>query len=388
MNPLHVMAKPSSSKCNIDCEYCFYLEKEKLYPDQDDYKMSYEVLEAYIKQTITSQQLQPHYEFSWQGGEPTLLGLDFFKHALVLQAKYSRGKLCYNSFQTNGILLNDDWCRFFAAHGFLIGLSIDGNASHHDAYRKTRSGKGTHAKVLNAVSLLKKHKVEFNAMTVIHKANVNDALAVYRALLSYGIQHIQLTPLVERQTQQMTPDGLTLVSPDFQGQSQVSEWSISGKEYGQFLCAMFDEWKKQDIGKVFIYTFENAIAMSLDMPGRSCVMNETCGTSVALESNGDIYSCDHFVYPEHKIGNLMTTSLTAMAGLQQQIEFGLNKKTNIAVDCKTCPHLKLCHGGCPKQRFDIASDGKPNKNYLCDGYKMFFGHAKKPIAEITKVLGF
>lgn len=383
---LHTMAKPTGSKCNIDCEYCFYLEKEKLYPDSSDWRMSDDVLEAYIQQTVENQRHLQHCEFSWQGGEPTLMGIEFFEKAMEFQRKYAGDKYCVNSFQTNGILIDEKWCKFFKEYNFLIGLSIDGDATHHDIYRKTRSQKGTHYKVTQTLSLLRKYQVEFNAMTVIHKGNAKDPKGVYKALKSYGCKHIQLTPLVERRAQEKTESGLTLISPDFDGVSKVTEWSITAQEYGDFLCGMFDQWKKKDIGKVFIYTFEGTLAQMTGQRGASCVMRETCGDAIALESNGDIYSCDHYVYPEHKIGNILHTKLQDVVELGQQKAFGLNKRDNISVDCKSCNFLPLCNGGCPKQRFEISSDGKPNKNYLCSGYKKYFSHTTPFFAELLKKL--
>ncbi|MRI32594.1 anaerobic sulfatase maturase [Endozoicomonas sp. OPT23] len=377
MSSIHVMAKPSSSKCNIDCEYCFYLEKEKLYPDASDFRMSDEVLEAYISQTISQQKGKKHYEFSWQGGEPTLLGLDFFKKALQLQRNLAGSTPCVNSLQTNGILLNTEWAEFLAKHRFLVGVSIDGNQQHHDTYRKTRTGKGTHERVLKAINLLKRHKVEFNAMVVVHQANVHDPLGVYNALKSYGIHHIQLTPLVERQAREIPDDNLILVSPAYSAAADVARWSVGAKEYGQFLCDLFDAWKARDFGKIFIYNFESTLTMKAGLPGNSCITAETCGNAVALESNGDVYSCDHFVYPEHKLGNIMAEPLAELAESQQLKTFGLNKKSDRSVDCNDCRFLSICNGGCPKHRFLISSDGQRNKNYLCDAYKMYFSHTEK-----------
>lgn len=386
MSPLHTMAKPTGSKCNIDCEYCFYLEKEKLYPDQSNWRMSDEVLNAYIQQTVENQKKIPNCEFSWQGGEPTLMGIEFFKKAVELQRKYAGNKHCINSFQTNGLLLNDEWCEFFAKNNFLIGLSIDGELKHHDVYRKTRAGKGTHYKVTQALVLLRKHNVEFNALAVISKSNAHDPKGVYKALKSYGCRHIQFTPLVEREAQEETKDGLLLVSPDFSGTAKVSQWSITAKEYGNFLCGVFDQWKKKDVGKVFIYTFEGTLSQMIGRPGASCIMQPTCGSAVVLESNGDLYSCDHFVYPEHMLGNILQDKLGDIAVSKTQVEFGKAKKDNISIDCKSCKYLSLCNGGCPKQRFEISSDGKPTKNYLCAGYKQYFAHTETKFKEILSNL--
>lgn len=387
MNTPHIMAKPTGSKCNIDCEYCFYLEKEKLYPDRSDWRMSDDVLDTYIRKTIDSQKAMPHCEFSWQGGEPTLMGIDFFEKAIALQKKYAGSKHCQNSFQTNGILIDEKWCTLFKNHNFLIGLSIDGEAKHHDIYRKTRSGKGTHYRVTQTLSLFRKHGVEFNAMTVIHKGNVNDPKGVYKALKSYGCRHIQLTPLIERKAQETTEDGLMLINPDFSGQSKVTEWSITAEEYGSFMCGIFDQWKKKDVGKTFIYTFESTLAQMAGTGGASCITRETCGDAIALEANGDIYSCDHYVYPEHLVGNILTHDIDEIAKLDSQINFGNAKRDNISIDCKSCKYLRLCNGGCPKHRFEISSDGKPNKNYLCSGYKRYFAHTSIEFTNILSAIG-
>lgn len=375
MNGIHVMTKPTGSVCNLDCEYCFYLEKELLYPDNNHYKMSDETLELYIKQNIEAQPKSvTFYTFAWQGGEPTLMGLDFFKKAVTLQKKYANGVRCENTFQTNGLLLNDEWCSFFSKEQFLIGISLDGTSEHHDLYRKTRSGKGTHTKVISAIALLKKHNVKHNALAVIHQGNVNDPLGVYQFIRDLEINYIQFTPLVERRALESTEDGLTLVHNIYVGEVQVTDWSITSGEYALFMNTVFDEWIKDDIGTVFIPTFENTLAMASGYESLSCIHAKTCGSAIVLERNGDIFSCDHFVYPEFKIGNIQKISLVDAASLTKQKKFGDDKQNNLSTECHSCRYVSLCNGGCPKHRFSISSNGKPNKNYLCDGYKNYFNH--------------
>ncbi|OUR86563.1 anaerobic sulfatase maturase [Gammaproteobacteria bacterium 42_54_T18] len=375
MNGVHIMTKPTGSVCNLDCDYCFYLEKEKLYPDNKNFKMSEEVLEAYIEQNIEAQPKEAEfYTFAWQGGEPTLMGLDFFKKAVSLQKKYSAGKRCENTFQTNGLLLNDDWCQFFAKEQFLVGISIDGTEQQHDIYRKNRAGRGSHKQVLTAIQRLQHYAVELNALTVLHKGNVDEPLKVYHYLLSLGIKHIQFTPLVEREAQEKTKDGLTLVHPKFLGKACVSPWSITANQYARFLNIVFDEWTKNGIGDVFINTFETTLGLAIGEPSNICIHAETCGNAVILEHNGDLYSCDHFVYPEYKLGNINTKSISQMAQLPVQKLFGRNKLDDLSVECQSCKYISLCNGGCPKHRFEISANGKANKNYFCDGYKSYYSH--------------
>ncbi|MGF1703680.1 anaerobic sulfatase maturase [Photobacterium makurazakiensis] len=381
----HVMAKPTGSKCNIDCTYCFYLEKEKLYPDRSkDWMMDGETLEQYVQQHIQAQR-DKEVVFAWQGGEPTLRGLAFFKHAVELQARFKGDKKIINTFQTNGLLLNDEWCSFFKKHQFLIGVSIDGPALLHDTYRVTRSGKPTHSKVIAAITLLKQYKIEFNTLTVVSQANVNAAIEVYQYLKSLGSQHMQFIPLVERRAVEDTQDGLTLLNPERKDVANLCEWSVGSKAFGDFLATIFHEWVRNDIGQVWVQMFENTFALTCDQPAQICVFAPTCGSAFALEANGDIYSCDHYVYPEYKLGNIHQTSLKAMNMSVENAQFGQAKMTSLSNDCQQCEYKSLCNGGCPKHRFSLSSAGKPEQNYLCQGYKTFFSYSA-PYMELMKKL--
>ena len=376
----HVMAKPSSSKCNIDCSYCFYLEKSHLYPDADHQPyMSLETLDAYIQQHIAAQKTQ-QVIFAWQGGEPTLLGIAFFEKAIELQQRYNPGKEIINTMQTNGLLINDDWCQFLKRHNFLVGISIDGPKELHDVYRKTRSGKPTHDKVIAAISRLKKHKIEFNTLTVVSDANAKHPEEIYHYLKQLGSQHMQFIPLVERAATQATKDGLTLLHPQSLEKASVTPWSVDAEQYGLFMSAVFHHWVRKDIGKVWVQLFENAFALTCDQPAQLCVFAPTCGSAFALESNGDMYACDHYVYPEFKLGNIHQTDIDTINHSEANRHFAQQKQRTLSRDCQQCPYLSLCHGGCPKHRFALSSAAKPEQNYLCAGYKTFFAYSAPYLA--------
>lgn len=368
----HVMAKPASSKCNIDCSYCFYLEKEKLYPNAGEHwKMDDATLEKYVVQQIEAQDTE-QVVFAWQGGEPTLLGVDFFRRAVALQNKYGKSKKIINTLQTNGISLTNEWCDFFKQNNFLIGISIDGPKEFHDTYRKTRSGKATHDKVVEAIRLLKQFNVEFNALTVVSQANARAPQEVYRYLKALGIHYMQFIPLVERKAQQKTKDGLTLLHPERLEKVALCDWSVDAEQYGLFMSAIFHEWVRKDIGHTWVQLFENTFSLTCKQPSQLCVFSPTCGSAFALESSGDIYACDHYVYPEFKLGNIHQISISEVNEHPINREFGLNKKLTLSQDCRSCDYLTLCNGGCPKHRFAFSSSGKPDQNYLCAGYKTFF----------------
>lgn len=381
----HVMAKPSSSKCNIDCTYCFYLEKEKLYPESSsNWSMDEFTLERYVIQQIKAQSSQ-EVVFAWQGGEPTLLGLEFFRKAITLQQKYAGNKKIINTLQTNGILIDEQWCLFFRKHNFLIGISIDGPKEFHDAYRRTRSGKDTHEKVVNTISLLNKFNVEFNTLTVVSNINARSPHEVYNYLKSLGSKHMQFIPLVEREAQEQTVDGLTLLHPERTEAVKLCDWSVDSEQYGLFMSAIFHEWVRKDIGNVWVQLFENTFALTCEQPSQLCVFAPTCGSAFALESNGDIYACDHYVFPEFKLGNIHDTSIKEINESTANQQFGLNKKTTLSKDCLNCEHLNVCNGGCPKHRFSLSSSAKPEQNYLCTGYKTFFSYSA-PYMELMKNL--
>ncbi|APC13327.1 anaerobic sulfatase maturase [Providencia rettgeri] len=383
-NPnFQLMAKPSGSVCNIDCTYCFYLEKSKLYPNRkNQWRMNDEVLDQYIRTNI-EQQPTDVIDFIWQGGEPTLLGLGFYKKAVALQQKYAGKKRINNSFQTNALNLDDDWCQFFKQHNFLLGVSIDGDQSCNDQYRLTRSAKSTFDRLIASIERLNKYRVDFNTLTVVNNYNVKKPIEIYEFLKSIGSYYMQFIPVVERQAQQTTTEGLSLISPEFTGNAEVTDWSVNAAEYGHFLNTLFDHWQKNDIGKVFVMNFEQTMSQSLGFPS-SCVTSETCGANLIVEANGDIYSCDHFVYPENKIGNLMVDSISHMLGSENHQRFSSLKKEKISQDCLTCKFKPLCHGGCPKHRFLIDSKGLPRKNYFCDAYKIHLSHSLGKMKGILK----
>ncbi|KOO15111.1 anaerobic sulfatase maturase [Vibrio xuii] len=385
INGCHVMAKPSSSKCNIDCSYCFYLEKHHLYPEQGNTSyMNEETLERYVEQQIEAQTGE-QVVFAWQGGEPTLLGIDFFRKAIDLQCKYANKKQIINTLQTNGILLNDEWCEFFKQHDFLIGISIDGPDHLHDQYRRTRSDKPTHHLVEQAISLLKQHQVEFNTLTVINNHNVNHPEEMYQYLKGLGSSHMQFIPLVERKATEPTKDGLTLLHPERLEQTQVTPWSVDGEKFGLFMSTIFHYWVRHDVGQVWVQWFENTFALTAGEPSQTCVFSPTCGSAFALESNGDVYACDHYVYPEHKLGNIHSETIEQINHSTANRKFGDAKQTKLSQDCRNCPYLDLCNGGCPKHRFALSSAAKPEQNYLCAGYKTFFAYSQPYFQLINKL---
>lgn len=369
----HVMTKPSGPLCNIDCKYCFYLEKSKLFPDQKHWRMPDDVLESYIRQYIEAQDT-PEIQFAWQGGEPTVLGVEYFEKVVELQAKYANGKTIANAFQTNGTLLNDRWCEFLRRNNFLVGLSIDGPQKIHDNYRVDKQGKPTFHKVKRGLDLLKQHRVEFNTLTCVNRKNATQALEVYRFLRDEGSGHMQFIPIVERRGQDCGSQDLELVLPSSPMEAKVTPWSVRPDEFGAFLSAIFDEWVRKDVGNVFVQTFEVALMAWMGMEPNLCIFQKECGLGLALEHTGDLYSCDHFVYPEHELGNIMEKSLAEMVGSAQQQQFGKDKFETLPQYCLDCDVRFICNGDCPKHRFINTPDGEPGLSYLCSGYKHFFHH--------------
>ncbi|WP_435328807.1 anaerobic sulfatase maturase [Vibrio hannami] len=376
----HVMAKPTGSVCNLDCKYCFYLEKEKLYPERNsNWKMSDETLELYIKQFIDAQ-ITHEVVFSWQGGEPTLAGIDFFRKAVALQNKYRGSKSILNAFQTNAILLDDEWCEFFNANNFLIGVSIDGTEQLHNHYRVNRSGKPTFDKVMKGISYLRKHGIEFNTLTVVNDVNVKQPLAVYEFLKSLGTDYFQFIPLVERKSNTKSNEELQLVSPDYDFSASVTSWSVKPDEFGRFLVDIFDEWVRNDVGKYSVQMFDSTLSSWLGIPASLCIFSETCGSAFAMEANGDMYACDHYVYPDYKLGNIHDISIREINNGAKAIEFGDDKRDQISNECHSCKFRFACHGGCPKHRFSqTKSTKKYDLSYFCKSYKMFFKHSEEPM---------
>ncbi|MGA2992035.1 MAG: anaerobic sulfatase maturase [Candidatus Korobacteraceae bacterium] len=369
----HVIAKPIGPVCNLACKYCFYLEKELLYPHTNRWSMTDDVLEIYIRQYIAAQSVDTVH-FAWQGGEPTLLGVDFFRKAVLLQKKYANGKHIENSLQTNGICLNDEWGRFLAEADFLVGLSIDGPKELHDCYRKDSGGHPTFDRVLRGLEILKQFKVPFNTLTCVHRKNSVAPLSVYNFLKAHGSGHIQFIPIVECASPVSSGNQSYLVPPSRDIQAAVTDWSVEPEAYGQFLCAIFDEWVRKDVGKQFIQLFDVALEIWLGMEASLCVFRSACGRAIAMEHSGDVYSCDHFVYPENRLGNLMQKPLAEMAFCSQQVRFGQEKKEKLPQICRKCDVEFACHGECPKHRFVTTPEGEYGLNYLCPAYQMFFRH--------------
>lgn len=393
----HVMAKPGGSKCNIDCQYCFYLHKEDLLHQPRQPRMDEETLDTFIRSYIEGQD-GDEIVFSWQGGEPTLLGIDYFRQIVALQQKHCPpGVNIRNDLQTNGILLNDEWCRFLKEHGFLVGLSIDGPRALHDKYRVTRSGKPTFDLVMAAAELLRKHQVPFNALTVINRHNAKYPLEVYRFLTrELGATYIQFSPCVEasdfkRTAPQFWNDSmLPLVGSELSKpghpMSIVTDWSVDPDDWGTFLATVFEEWVNNDLGRVLVNLFETAVAQTMGYPSQLCVTAEFCGKALAIEHDGSVFSCDHFVYPEYRLGDIKQRPLTHMAFSTRQEAFGMSKRDSLPDYCLKCPYLTLCWGECPKNRLIRTPDGEIGLNYLCPGIKRFFDYAAPILAGIAHVL--
>jgi uncharacterized protein len=371
----HIMAKPTGSACNLNCAYCFFLKKERLYPG-GSFRMSVEVHEAYIKQLFEAHQV-PQVTVAWQGGEPTLMGLNFFRHSVELQKKYAKpGTRIENTFQTNGILLNDEWCQFFHENNFLIGLSMDGPKELHDFYRKDKGGHGTFDRVVRAARLLQKHKAEFNILCTVNSKNADYPLDVYRFFRDeLGAHYIQFIPIVERDNES-----------GFQEGNEVTDRSVRPEQWGRFLIEIFDEWVRQDVGQTFVLNFDGALAGWLGRAGTVCIFGPTCGLGLALEYNGDLYSCDHFVEPNYYLGNIMERPMIELVASEKQRKFGKDKKDFLPRYCRECELLFVCNGECPKNRFIETPDGEPGLNYLCEGYKAFFKHADKPMRIMADLL--
>jgi len=369
------MAKPTGSACNLNCDYCFFLKKEKLYPGSS-FRMSDQVHEAYIRQLLEAHQV-PQVTIAWQGGEPTLMGLDFFKRSVELQKKYAKpGTRIENTFQTNGILLNEAWCQFFQKNNFLIGLSLDGPQRLHDMYRKDRVGRGTFDRVVAAARLLQTHKVEFNILCTVNSKNSNHPLDVYRFFRDeLGAHYVQFIPIVERDNETGYQEG-----------SKVTDRSVQPDQFGRFLIGIFDEWIKKDVGNTFVLNFDGALAGWLGMAGTVCIFGPTCGLGMALEHNGDLYSCDHFVEPDYYLGNILKTPMIDLVASEKQRRFGQDKKDLLPRYCRECESLSICNGECPKNRFVETPDGEPGLNYLCAGYKAFFKYADKPMRIMADLL--
>ena len=384
-NAYGVMVKPGGPQCNLKCSYCYYLEKDKLFPEKQDFRMTDDLLESYIKQFIDSHQI-PVVTFTWQGGEPTLTGLDFFRRALALQKKYANGKTIENAFQTNGTLLNEDWCRFFKDSHILVGISIDGPEHIHNHYRITATGRGTFKRVMKGIELLHKNKVEFNTLSCVTDYSVHYASETYRFLKQTGSGYMQFLPVVERKALDPDETLLSLVAHNYLGDAMVTGWSVDGKEYGKFLVTLFDEWVRNDVARYYVQIFDATLANWVgEMPG-ICVFSETCGNALAMEHNGDLFSCDHFVFPEFFLGNITEMQLIDLVKSKRQFDFGINKRNKLPGYCLHCDVRFACHGECPKHRISKTPDGDVGLNYLCEGYKMFFHHVTPYMDYMAKEL--
>jgi uncharacterized protein len=393
----HVMTKPIGPICNLDCKYCFYLEKEDLYEqegrkERPSWEMPPEVLENYIRQYI-EQQSVPEISFAWQGGEPTLLGVRFFRHVVELQQKYANGRKVTNALQTNGTLLDDEWGAFLSENHFLVGLSLDGPRELHDTYRVDKKGRSSFDRVVAGLEMLKKHDVEFNTLTVVSRANSQKPLETYRFLREIGSGFIQFIPLVERSAHAplQTENGLiqlTLAAPAHQGEARepVTDWSVRSADYGTFLSTIFDEWVRRDVGKTFVQMFDVSLGIWAGVGASLCVFGETCGTALAMEHNGDVYSCDHYVYPEYRLGNIRDTPLIELIASPEQVKFGQDKRDTLPRYCRECEVRFACNGECPKHRFIRTPEGEWGLNYLCAGYKKYYAHVDPYMRAMANLL--
>ena len=389
----HLLSKPTGAKCNLDCKYCFFLSKEMLYPG-DRFRMSDQLLEQYIRQLLEAQRAG-EVNVAWQGGEPTLMGLDFFKRSIVYVQKYRKpDQRILHTMQTNGILLNDEWCAFFKENNFLIGLSIDGPREMHDAYRVNKAGEGSFDQVMRAWEALHRHGVEVNILSTIHAANADHPLEVYRFFRDHlQAGFMQFIPIVERTSAELLPmanlgwgERPGADRPLYtQRGALVTERSVGAEQFGRFLIAIFDEWVRRDVGKVFVQTFDVALGSWLGQHSL-CIFSPTCGNALALEHNGDLYSCDHYVEPEYLLGNIMQTSMADLVNSGKQRAFGQDKLESLPKYCRECEVRFACHGECPRNRFITTPDGEPGLNYLCAGYKLFFNHINPAMKTMAGLL--
>lgn len=367
-NAFSVMLKPAGPSCNLACTYCYYLKTKSIFPEEKNFRMSEELLENFTRQFIETNP-SPVVTFTWQGGEPTLMGLDFYKNAIAFQKIYARGKKIENSFQTNGTRLNDDWCKFFIDNNILVGISIDGEEHNHDHFRKTNTGGPSFRSTMKGIELLHKHKVQFNTLSCVNSYNAQFASETYKFLKRVGSGFIQFLPVAERDSN-----------------GKATEWSVGSKEFGKFLITIFDEWVRHDVSSYYVQIFDATLANYIgELPGL-CVFSETCGDALAMEHNGDLFSCDHFVFPEYLLGNIIAEPMADLARSQRQFDFGIQKRNSLPQYCLKCDVRYACHGECPKHRFALTPDGKPGLNYLCEGYRDFFHHVEPYMDYMAKEL--
>lgn len=377
------MLKPVGSRCNLDCHYCYYLDKEAIYGGHEPC-MSEELLEEYIRQYIEGNRVD-QVCFTWHGGEPMLAGLEFFRKAIVLQQRYAKGKRIENALQTNGLLLDEEWCRFLRENNFLVGISIDGPQSIHDQNRLDKGGRGTFDRVMQSIELLHRSGVEFNTMTTVNSSSEGRGREVYRFLKSIGSRFMQFMPVVEHTLTRPDQPRPFIVAPETP-QSQLAPWSVSAKGYGEFMCEIFDEWVIRDVGRCYVQLFDVALAQWVGMRPALCAFCDTCGDSLVVEHNGDIYACDHFVYPEYRLGNLKDTTLKAAYASRRQADFGAAKHNLLPEECRRCRYYFACRGECPKHRFSTTVEGESHLNTLCEGYKAFFSHVDPYMRYMAELL--
>lgn len=371
-HPMYVMTKAVGASCNMACKYCYYTEKKNLYKDDAHHVMSDELLERFTRQYIEAQTMN-EILFTWHGGEPLLRPVSFYEKAIRLQQQYGRGRTINNCFQTNGTLIDDEWAAFFKRHNILVGVSIDGPQPIHDAYRRSRGGEPTFHQVMRGIEILNRHGVDWNAMAVVNNLNAEAPLAFYHFFKEIGCHYIQFTPVVERMKEHK--DGRQLASLADEDASSLAPFSVTPEQWGRFLCTLFDEWVRQDVGMYFIQLFDATLANYAGVAPGVCAMAESCGHAGVMEYNGDLYSCDHFVFPEYRLGNIRQQTLTEMLYGERQTTFGNNKKATLPQQCRECRHLTICNGECPRNRFTKDRYGNPGLNYLCAGYRQFFDHS-------------
>jgi len=387
---LHLMAKPVGPVCNLDCDYCFYLEKEKLHAPRTKFRMSDETLRAYVRSYIAAQPT-PEVEFTWQGGEPTLMGLDFFENAVRLQREFANGKTIRNTLQTNGTLLDDDWCAFLAREGFTVGISLDGPRALHDLHRYDKRGRSSFDDVMRGLALLRKHGVAFNVLVTVSREVSRQPLAVYRFLKEHGVRHMQFNPVVERMpTLADITRGQTFATPPQAGTvataPTLTAQSVEPASYGDFLIAIFDEWVRHDVGIVHVMNFEWALAAWCQLPATVCLFAPRCGKAAIVEHDGSVYSCDHFMYPEYQLGNLRDDDAATLMASPAQTAFGAVKQDTLPAICRRCDYRFACHGECPKNRFMTSPDGEPGWNYLCPSYLKYFRHITQYMNAMAQLL--
>lgn len=370
-SPLYLLAKPAGSRCNLACKYCYYLEKSLLFEKHSPQVMDDALLEKFIHDYIGAQTTQ-EVLFTWHGGEPLMRPLQFYKKAVALQRKYAAGRRIDNCLQTNGTLLTEEWCRFFKEQGWLVGVSVDGTQEMHDAYRRAKGGGPSHHKVMQGIRLLQKHGVEWNALAVVNDLNAGHPKEFYRFFKEIGCRFIQFTPIVER----LLPhaDGRQLAAVEEEGTGGMMPFSVNPEQWGDFLIGIFDEWVKEDVGEYFVQLFDATLANWMGVQPGICTLARTCGHAGAIEWNGDVFACDHFVFPQYRLGNLREKSLVEMMYSPQQREFGRAKQTALPRQCRECRWLFACNGECPKNRFARTADGEKGLNFLCSGYRRFFEH--------------